>query len=175
VNLHLFPSINATVKSLYSLPALPFTVGLSVLSRYMNMSAKRMTFGVTCVVDNIVRTHFLNVAVGMASGAIRSTGEELGVQFSAFRRVSVVSNQKRQVNYNAISTSIFASSGCSIPVLPALQYCFHSQVELLAHSSGSIPCEGQPPVLSLRPHLWPHYVTGRHTVETPSCWPCFPV
>lgn len=65
-----------------------------------------MTFGVTCVVDSIVRTHFRNVAVGMASGAILSTGEELGVQFSAFRSVSVVSNQNRQVNYNAISMSV---------------------------------------------------------------------
>lgn len=112
-----------------------------------------MTFGVTCVVDNIVRTHFLNVAVGMASGAILSTSEELGVQFSAFRRVSVVSNQKRQVNYHAISTSILCSGGCSIPVLQAPQYYFHSQVELLARSSGSIPCEEQPPVLSPRSHL----------------------
>lgn len=68
-----------------------------------------MTFGVTCVVDNIVRTHFRNVAVGMASGAILSTGEALGVQFSAFRRVSVVSNQKRQVNYNAISMAVLRS------------------------------------------------------------------
>ena len=41
---NLFPSINATVRSLYSLPGLPRTVGLSFLSRYMKDRARRTTF-----------------------------------------------------------------------------------------------------------------------------------
>jgi hypothetical protein len=44
IDSHLLPSIKATVRSLYSLPLLPSTVGLIVLSRYMNKSANKMTF-----------------------------------------------------------------------------------------------------------------------------------
>lgn len=119
--LHLFPNINATVKSLYSLPALPLTVGFRVFSRYMNKSARRITFCVTCVVDKIVTTHFRNASVGMASGASRSTRDEFGAQFSAFRRVSVVSNQKRQVNWCEVSIIVTAGFENSIPVLPTLR------------------------------------------------------
>ena len=44
---HLFPSINATVRRRYSLPNLPFTPGLSLFNRWMNIKASKITFCVT--------------------------------------------------------------------------------------------------------------------------------
>jgi len=104
---HLFPSINATVRSLYSLPALPFTVGFSVFSLYMNSNASKMTFCVTCVVDKIVTTHFRNETVGIASGTRRLTGDEALVHSLARRRVAVDSNQNKQVIYYICQLKIY--------------------------------------------------------------------
>lgn len=56
-----------------------------------------MTFCVTCVVESIVTTHFLKPVVGIASGRRRLTGEYADDRFSAVFKVSVGSNQNKQV------------------------------------------------------------------------------
>ncbi len=56
-----------------------------------------MTLSVTCVVESIVTTHFLNPLEGSASLSSRLIGDEEGAIPSAFRRVSVDSNQNKQV------------------------------------------------------------------------------
>src|SRR4051812_17822940 len=96
-SLHLFPNIRATVKSLYSLPARPLTAGFIVFSRYMNSNANNITFCVTCVVERMVTTHFLNPLEGTASSLSLFTGDEDGDNFSAFCNVSVGSNQNKHV------------------------------------------------------------------------------
>ena len=155
--LRLFPNINATVKSLYSLPALPLTVGLSVFNRYMNKRARRMTFGVTCVVDMIVAPTS-RPPVGIASRANRWIGDEFGVQSSAFRSVSVVSNQKRQVNWHLVSKLVMARCADALPVPPAPQCCLHccSPMQGSACSGGWRPSSAQHPHVSFPPlHLCP--------------------
>ena len=69
----------------------------------MNSSASRMTFCVTCVVDRIVTTHFLNPLEGSASALSLFTGDELDDKFSALLSVSIDSNQNRHVILNAVS------------------------------------------------------------------------
>lgn len=56
-----------------------------------------MTFWVTWVVERIVTTHFLKPVEGIASSRNRFIGEEEDERLSALLRVSVGSNQKRQV------------------------------------------------------------------------------
>ena len=63
----------------------------------MNRSANNMTFWETCVVERIVTTHFLNPLDGRASSLSRFIGEEDGDNPSAFRSVSVDSNQNKEV------------------------------------------------------------------------------
>jgi len=94
----LFPSMRATVSNLYSLPALPLTPGFMFFSRYTNNRASRITFCETCVVVSVVTTHFRNPVVGRASVLSRGT-TEAGPTFSASLRVSVDSNQNKQVIY----------------------------------------------------------------------------
>lgn len=96
---HLFPNIRATVSSLYSLPSFPFTPGLSLFNRYMNIKAKRMTFCVTWVVERIVVTHFRNPNVGMASGTSGVAGIGAVLDSSTRWRLKDDSNQNRQVIY----------------------------------------------------------------------------
>lgn len=61
----------------------------------MNNKAKMMTLGATCVVDNIVVTHFRNPIVGMASG---DSGCVKGDDASRILcSVAELSNQKRHV------------------------------------------------------------------------------
>lgn len=65
-----------------------------------------MTFCVTWVVERIVTTHFLNPLDGMASSRnrlIEPGGKGPSPTFSAFLRVSVDSNQNRQVIFQMIS------------------------------------------------------------------------
>ena len=94
----MFPSINATVSSLYSLPLRPFTAGFIFFSRYMNSRAKMMTLGETWVVERIETTHFLNPLEGIASFRSRFITVVLDT-VSAFFSVSVDSNQNKQVIY----------------------------------------------------------------------------
>ncbi len=62
----------------------------------MKSNASKITFRVTCVVDKIVTTHFLNPLEGRASSRSRFTGVT-GGDSSAWVRVSVDSNQNKQV------------------------------------------------------------------------------
>lgn len=64
----------------------------------MKSRARRIKFGDTLVIDNIVVTHFLNPVVGMASltsGVIRFG--EPALTSSMADKVLEASNQKRQV------------------------------------------------------------------------------
>ena len=65
-----------------------------------------MTFCVTWVVDSIVTTHFRNPLEGRASSRSRFIGDEAGDNFSAFSRVSVDSNQNKQVIYTHFSVGL---------------------------------------------------------------------
>lgn len=89
--------MSATVSSLYSLPGLPFTVGLVSLSLYINSSASKITFCATCVVVKMVATHFLKPIVGCASGTRgwRACGDEL--TSSTCLSVVELSNQNKHV------------------------------------------------------------------------------
>lgn len=66
----------------------------------MNNSASKMTFCVTCVVERIVTTHFLNPLEGTASGLSRFTGDEDADKLSALCNVLVGSNQNKHVIYS---------------------------------------------------------------------------
>lgn len=63
----------------------------------MKSSANMITFGVSCVVVRIVTTHFVNPDVGKASGRSRSTAFDTDHEFSALFKVSMDSNQNKQV------------------------------------------------------------------------------
>ena len=64
----------------------------------MNIKARRITLGDTCVIDKIVVTHFRNPVVGMASGMSGVIGlVEGALSSSTACRVTEASNQKRQV------------------------------------------------------------------------------
>jgi hypothetical protein len=69
----------------------------------MNNNASKITFWVTCVVESMVTTHFLNPLEGMASSRSRLMGENECDNDSALRSVSVDSNQNKQVIYFTIS------------------------------------------------------------------------
>ena len=94
---NLLPSIRATVRSLYSLPGFPLTVGLSFFSLYMNNTAKSTTFCATRVVERIVVTHFLNPVVGFASDTSRLGGCSGRLESSICCNRSEDSNQNRHV------------------------------------------------------------------------------
>jgi hypothetical protein len=84
-----------------------------------------MTFCVTCVVDRIVTTHFLNPVEGTASSRSRFTGEEEEDSCSALYRVSVDSNQNKHVIFAHISMVYHLVRDMNIPVLQTLLNFLH--------------------------------------------------
>lgn len=58
-----------------------------------------MTFCVTCVVERIVVTHFMNPVAGYASGMNRVEVKGENSAFSILETVVDDSNQKRQVSW----------------------------------------------------------------------------
>lgn len=97
---NLLPSIKATVSRRYSLPGLPFTLGLVCFSFQTNRRASKMTFWATWVVVNIVATHLRNPVVGIASGTRGCICWRGEVESVTWFRVFELSNQKRQVIYD---------------------------------------------------------------------------
>jgi hypothetical protein len=65
----------------------------------MKRSASNTTFGVTCVVERSVATHFLKLIFGVESGPSTGYDVAFGGKFSIRFRVAPFSNQKRQVTY----------------------------------------------------------------------------
>lgn len=100
---NLLPNIRATVKSLYSLPGLPLTAGLSFFKRYTNRRARRTTFWATSVVDNIVVTHLRKPVVGVASLHNFLEGCNVIGEFSISSSRSDDSNQNRHVIWHFVS------------------------------------------------------------------------
>jgi len=94
---NLLPNIKATVNSLYSLPGLPLTAGLSFFKRCTNSRARRTTFCATSVVDNIVVTHLRKPVVGVASLHSFLDGCKVICEFSISSSRSDDSNQNRHV------------------------------------------------------------------------------
>lgn len=69
----------------------------------MKSRARIMTLSVTCVVDKIVTTHFRNPIEGMASSRSLFTGDDRFVKPPALCKVSMLSNQNKQVIYSFLS------------------------------------------------------------------------
>jgi len=143
---NLLPNIRATVKSLYSLPGLPLTAGLSFFKRCTNSRARSTTFWATSVVDNIVVTHLRKPVVGVASLHSFLVGCNVIGEFSISSSKSDDSNQNRHVISAASSDRLpplsFTDEGIwnEGAIRLSFGFCDFDRASLVGSIAGSRDC-----------------------------------